>query len=257
MRQKDVVEPWINAGGHEMPAYVVDEGTSGAKDPFQRQSFREAIALCQEHEAQGIVVEAIDRATRGGVEAFMVLKSNLRLDYELTIKSATTPPGLPPAVEELYESTMAMVARMWRDRHAESVKTGIARAKAAGFPNGSPGRAPKPPLTLAEKELVRDLVIQGKGVDLVALELSRARGAFDVGDPGVRDRRKVGPTWTWKQIRSQMPDLCERLTARRKAYSPRPTSKKTGDSAGQVAGVRQSEPSVLGGAQVVAKGGAE
>lgn len=215
-RQHDVIRAWAAANKHDLVARVVDEGTSGAKDPFQRQQFLEAIQAAKEYGAEGIVIEHVDRGSRGGVEAYMHLKATLRIDHDLVLKTATTPIGLPPAIEEYYDATMAMVARLFRDRLREQIKSGIARAKADGFPNGRPGKPPKPELTLAEKDLISDLVLnQGAGIDKCALEVSRARGAFDVGDPGAMMERRVGPTWLWKNVRrSQMVEVCERWKAR-------------------------------------------
>lgn len=215
-RQRDVIQAWASREGHSVVEWVRDEGTSGATDPFQRQMVLEAIELAKEAEAEGIVVENIDRWTREGVEALFVSRFRLRMDHDgLRVVVANTPPGLTPALEEMFDGIMATVARMFRDRLREQIKSGIALAKRNGWPKGKPGTKPKPGFSPAERELVTRMVNAGHGVDLIALEVSRSRGAFDVADSQSQRSRRVGPTWVWQHIRSELPELRERLTERR------------------------------------------
>lgn len=222
-RQQDVIQAWADRCGHEVVAWVLDEGTSGATDPFQRQHVLEAIQAAKDAKAEGIVVEAIDRWTRDGVEALFVSRFHLRMDHDgLRVVVANTPPGLTPALEEMFDGIMATVARMFRDRLREQIKSGIARAKRLGWPNGEPGRKAKPPLSPAEVELVHQLADQGQGIDKMALEISRRRGAFEVSDPTAQKMRQVRPSWLHNQIRErpEMVSLRGRLAERRTRYAP-------------------------------------
>lgn len=214
-RQRDVIQKWADAGSHKILGWVKDEGTSGATDPFQRQAVLEAIEEAQGLKADGLAVEAVDRWTREGMEALAVSKFFLKTDHKLQLAIATSPPGLPPYLMEIFDGMMAAVAQMWLERHKAAVKSGRERAAAKGFPNGRPGRRPKPILSPQEQELLTRLCDEGFGVDRMSLELSRVRGAFEVSDPTARSKLEVKPTWLWKAMRSQMPWIRERLTARR------------------------------------------
>ncbi len=220
-RQKDVIAAWARQHGHDVLEWVRDEGTSGATDPFQRQYVLAAIERAKSLGAVGIVVESVDRWTRSGVEALSVSRFFLRLDHDLRLFATNTPAGLTPEMEEMWDSMMATVARMFRSRLQEQIKSGIARAKANGWPHGQPGRRPKPGLNPVEKEMVHRLSEGGMGLDLMSLELSKARGAFDVADPKRQAMKRVGPTWLHKQIRDdpQMVKVSGRLSARGRGVS--------------------------------------
>lgn len=213
-RQKDVITAWAKAHGHDIPAWVVDEGTSGATDPFQRQYVMEAIEEAKAHGCTGIVAESVDRWTRSGPDALAVSRFFLRADHDLRLVLVSTPPGMTPEMEEMWDSMMATVARMFLSRLREQIKSGIARAKANGWPNGEPGRKRKPSLTPKEWELVSQWISDGKGVDKMALDLSHHRGAFAVADTKAQDRLRVKPTWLYNRISSEMPSLAERLAAK-------------------------------------------
>lgn len=213
-RQKDVILAWAKRHDHTIPAWVVDEGTSGETDPLKRQYGLEAIEEAKTHGCQGIVAESVDRWTRSGVEALAVSRAFLRIDHDLRLVLANTPPGMTPEMEELWDSMMAMVARMFLSRLKEQIKSGIARAKANGWPNGEPGRKRKPSLTPKEWEAVSGWIAEGKGVDKMALDLSHMRGAFTVADTKAQDRLRVKPTWLYNRIQSEMPPLAERLAAK-------------------------------------------
>lgn len=213
-RQKDVIQAWAKTHGHDIPVWVVDEGTSGATDPFQRQYVIEAIEEAKTHKCSGIVAESVDRWTRSGPDALAVSRFFLRMDHDLRLVLASTPPGMTPEMEELWDSMMATVARMFLSRLREQIKSGIARAKANGWPHGEPGRKRKPSLTPKEWELVSQWITEGKGVDKMALDLSHYRGAFAVADTNAQERLRVKPTWLHGRIRSEMPSLAERLAAK-------------------------------------------
>lgn len=213
-RQKDVINEWAKRHGHEIIQWVVDEGTSGATDPMQRQYAIEAVEAAKALGCQGIAVEAVDRWTRGGVEALSVSRFFLRVDHDLRLICTTTPPGMTAEMEEMWDSMMATVARMFLSRLREQIKSGIARAKANGWPNGEPGRKRKPAITPDEWEFVSQRISDGCGVDKIALDLSHRRGAFTVADTKAQDRLRVKPTWLYNRITSEMPSLAERLAAK-------------------------------------------
>lgn len=220
-RQKDVIQAWADREKHTVLGWVKDEGTSGAKDPFQRQAVLEAIEMCQDLKADGIVVEAVDRWTRGGPEAFFVSKFFLRTDHgDLGLVVANTPPGMTPPLAAMLDSIMATVAQMFRERLREQIKSGRERAERLGWPKGKPGSKPKPPLSPAEMEVIAQLAYGGHGVDRMSVELSRIRGANEVSDRKAKRRLEVRPTWLWLRIRSQMPELAGRMKARKGKGQP-------------------------------------
>lgn len=213
-RQKDVIQAWAKANGHQIPAWVYDEGTSGETDPLKRQYGLEAIEEAKTHGCEGIVAESVDRWTRAGPDALAVSRFFLRIDHGLRLVLANTPPGMTKEMEQMWDSMMATVAAMFLARLKESIKSGIARAKANGWPNGEPGRKRKPSLTPKEWEAVSLWIAEGKGVDKMALDLSHMRGAFTVADTKAQDRLRVKPTWLYNRITSEMPSLAERLAAK-------------------------------------------
>lgn len=227
LRQQDVIQAWADRGGHEVIAWVVDEGTSGGTDPFQRQRVLEAIDLAEKQGATGIVVESVDRWTREGSQRLGMTEFFLKLDHDLTLEIADLPPGMDAFTREIITGLMAACAKEFRRRLREQIKSGLARAKAHGWPRGRPGRKPKEPFSDKEKALVRGMVLEeGLGVDKVALELSKLRGAWDVADRKVQARLKTCPTWVWHQIHKELPDVSLALKARAKGGPSRATRQR-------------------------------
>lgn len=239
LRQRDVIQRWADATlpdgttRHQIVAWVVDEGTSGGTDPFQRQMVRQAIELAETHGATGIAVEAIDRWTRDGTRALALSEFFLDLDHHLTLEIADLPPGMDAFTREIITSLMAACAKEFRRRLREQIKSGLDRARALGWPRGRPGRRPKPSLTETERHAVTGMVLEeGLGVDRVALELSKIRGAWNVADRTASDKLRVCPTWLWKQIHRDLPEVAEVLGQRRigvprAGVRKRPSRKRT------------------------------
>lgn len=221
-RQRDVVQAWAERHGHEVASWHIDEGTSGATDPLKRQFVIEAIDSANATKADAIVVESVDRWTRGGVEALSISRFFLRLDENLRLISATTPTGMTAEMEEMWDSMMATVARMFRTRLQEQIKSGLARAKAKGWPNGQPGRAKKDPLTPDEVLFLEELVAKGHGSRVLALHLSNRRGCLSIADPKVRKEKSVTQTWVRAQLRNTKPDLLLRMAAYKAKAKKRP-----------------------------------
>lgn len=239
LRQRDVIERWaegVASDGRprQVVAWVIDEGTSGGTDPFQRQHVLEAINLAEENHCDGIVVEAVDRWTREGMRKLALTEFFLDLDHKLCLEVADLPPGMDEFTREIITGLMAACAREFRRRLRESVTAGLARAKAKGWPRGRPGRKPKPGFSDREKNLIRGMVFEeGLGVDKIALELSKLRGAWDCTDFKEQQRRRCGPTWTWHKIHETMPNTAAELRRRCKTQnrgnrSTRPIRKSRG-----------------------------
>ncbi len=222
-RQKGLIQTWADRNGHTVAAWVADEGTSGAVPPLQRQMVLEALDLAETHQAEAIAVESVDRWTRGGWQDLGV--SMFLLDTEhggLKLAVADIPSG-DEFVAELLAGIMATLGKMFRKRLQEQIKSGLANAKAKGWPNGEPGRRPKPALTAVEADLaLQVLEREGKngaianGYHSAALAVSRSRGAFDLADPKRRQLATVSSWWVRNQLRltvKEMPHLASRVAA--------------------------------------------
>lgn len=220
LRQRDIMEHWSerlapDGRPREVIAWVVDEGTSGGTDPFQRQKVLQAIDIAERNRCDGLVVEAVDRWTREGMRKLALTEFFLDLDHKLALEVADLPPGMDEFTREIITGLMAACAKEFRRRLREQVTSGLARAKSKGWPRGRPGRKPKPCLSDREKALIRGMVFEeGKGVDKVALELSKMRGAWDATDYKRQQYLRTGPTWLWHHIHAEMPNTAAELSRR-------------------------------------------
>lgn len=197
-RQVDILNAWAARHGHEIAATVRDEGTSGGVPPLERVWVQQAIKLAKTHDAEAIVVESIDRWTRVGQQDFFNSRTTLKLRHGLDLCLADVPQGMEGLALEIYEGIMAAVAKAFRERLREQIKTGLARAKKEGWKNGRPGRKLKANLAPEEIAYVREqkaLGRRGAGWGRMAMELTRRRGALEVVDGKARDKRTVSPSW--------------------------------------------------------------
>lgn len=192
--------------GHEVVAWFMDEGTSGGVSPLERIQVGLAIKKAKELDADALLVESVDRWTRRGVHDFCQSSADLELRHGLKLVLADVPQGMDGMALEIYTSIMAIVAKAFRERLREQIKTGLARAKKEGWKNGPPGRRPKANLQPHEIAYVREqraLGRRGAGWGRMAQELSRRRGALEVVDPKAQDKRTVRPSWLrmeWSRI---------------------------------------------------------
>jgi len=222
-RQKAIILAAASRQGHEIVAWAVDEGISGTVPPLQRQGVLEALDLCQEHKAKGIMVESVDRWTRGGWTDLGVSMFQMETDYDDAQLIVADLPTEDKFLWELLAGIMASVAKMFNVRLRAQIKSGLANAKAKGWPNGEPGRKPKPPMTPGEAEVaLRVLETEGKngvaanGYHSAALAVSKARGAFTLSDPKRRQHATVSSWWVRNQLRErvkEMPHLASRVAA--------------------------------------------
>lgn len=207
-RQKDVLAAMAARDGHEIAAWVMDEGTSGGVSPLQRIQVGLAVKKAKECDADGLLVESVDRWTRRGVHDFCQSSADLELRHGLKLVLADVPQGMDGMALEIYTAIMAIVAKAFRERLIEQIKTGLARAKREGWKNGRPGRQPKANLKPEEIAYVREqksLGRRGAGWGKMAAELTRSRGALEVVDRKARDKRVVTPTWLraeWGRIQA-------------------------------------------------------
>lgn len=197
-RQADLLKAWAARGSHELVAVIKDEGTSGAVSPLERVWVSQAIKKAKELNADGILVESVDRWTRKGPLDFFQSSADIELRHGLKLHLADVPQGMDGMALEIYQSIMAIVAKAFRERLREQITSGLARAKREGWKNGRPGRRPKPNLSPEEAAYVREqkaLGRKGAGWGRMALELTRRRGALEVVDGKARDRRTVTASW--------------------------------------------------------------
>lgn len=220
-RQKDVLQAMADRDGHQVLAWFMDEGTSGGITPLERIQVGLAIKKAKELDADALLVESVDRWTRRGVHDFCQSSADLELRHGLKLVLADVPQGMDGMALEIYTSIMAIVAKAFRERLREQIKTGLARAKKEGWKNGPPGRRPKANLQPHEIAYVREqrsLGRRGAGWGRMAAELSRRRGALEVVDRKAQDKRIVRPSWLrmeWTRIergsmvRTWQPDKIE------------------------------------------------
>jgi len=207
-RQVDLLRAWAQRGGHEIAAQVKDEGTSGGVPPLERVWVQRAIKEAKDHDADGLLVESVDRWTRRGVHDFCQSSADLELRHGLKLVIADVPQGMDGMALEIYTSIMAIVAKAFRERLREQIKSGLARAKKEGWKNGPPGRRAKPNLSPEEIAYVREQKAfrgrqKGHGWGRMAAEITRRRGALEVVDKKARDKRVVSPSWLraeWRRI---------------------------------------------------------
>ena len=205
-RQKDVLASMAARDHHEVVAWVMDEGTSGGVSPMDRIQVGLAIKKAKELEADGLLVESVDRWTRRGVHDFCQSSADLELRHQLKLVLADVPQGMDGMALEIYTSIMAIVAKAFRERLRAQIISGLARAKREGWKRGRPGRQPKANLKPEEAAYVREqrgMGRRGAGWGRMAAELTRSRGALEVIDLKARDKRVVTPSWLraeWKRI---------------------------------------------------------
>lgn len=207
-RQKDVLEAMARRDGHSVVAWVIDEGTSGGISPLERIQVGLAIKKAKELNADALLVESVDRWTRRGVHDFCQSSADLELRHGLKLVLADVPQGMDGMALEIYTSIMAIVAKAFRERLREQIKTGLARAKKEGWKKGRPGMPLKANLEPHEVAYVREqrgLGRRGAGWGRMAVEITRRRGAAEVVDKKARQRRTITPSWLrmeWRRIES-------------------------------------------------------
>ena len=154
---------WAKAAGHEIVVEYVDDGISGAKGADQRPQLAALLEAAHRREFDLLGVWALDRLSREGIEA--VLRYVRRLsEAGVGIHSHTESwiNTSDPGQRELLIGIAGWVARMERERIAERVRAGLARARVQGTRSGRPigGRA----LPAERVEAVRVALASGAGI---------------------------------------------------------------------------------------------
>lgn len=208
-RQAELIRGWAKANNIEVAAVVLDEGTSGSVSPFSRPKVKEAVRIAKEQACDGLVVETADRWTRAGVEDGVMTRAALMQEHRLKLFMVDVPFGWDKMFQDIMLAIRDAMAEDWLRRHRARVSQGLRRAKEKGWPEGRPGRPPKEPLNLEERQMVLGLIESGKGSRTIAHAVSEGRGAFSVADPAVRKDRSVSEVW----VRRQVADWCNETPA--------------------------------------------
>jgi len=113
-RQKILLEAYASGHGHRVVAWVTDEGTSAGKrgpPTMDRPSVKEALRLAQQHHANGILVESVDRWTRKGPSDLGYCLFVLQRDHDgLELLFADIPND--PFIRDVIPPLMASLVRM-------------------------------------------------------------------------------------------------------------------------------------------------
>jgi putative DNA-invertase from lambdoid prophage Rac len=129
---------WAAARGLDVAAEYVLDGASAWKGE-QHERLRQALNDARAGRYQVLLVWALDRLSREGIEATLGLLRRFR-DRGVAVWSLTEPwtETSDPHMAELLSSLFAWMARMESERRSERVRAGLARRKAEGKPVGRP-----------------------------------------------------------------------------------------------------------------------
>lgn len=223
-RQRPVLEAKARASGHEIMAWVIDEGSKAGEKAiptFDRPKVKDAIKLAKKLKADGLMVESVDRWTRKGADDLGYSMFVLRRDHGL--EGALVFADMPddPFAREILPPIMAVLARLDNKRRSDQAKSSMARKKALGVRIGRP---PKPPMTDQEyHEIAMPLLAQGSGLRKVAIAISQQRlkrGDGEVFDAKARRGCTVGTYWVAKELdnRQKSEGLSRRVRRTRSGY---------------------------------------
>ena len=197
-RQRPHLEAHATQGGHQIVAWVIDDGVSAGENAMptlDRPGVEQALQRAGELKANGILVENVDRWTRKGSMDLGYSMFVLHRDYGLKLVFADLPQD--EFAREVLPPLMATMARLDNKRRSDSTRSGMARKKSLGVRMGRPL---KPGLTDAEWPVVLEMLRAGKGTRRASLEVSRLRGAFELTDPKARKERGVSKFWLECQL---------------------------------------------------------
>ncbi len=106
-----------------------------------REQLRQALDDARTGRYEVLLVWALDRLERGGIEPTLRVMRQLRERGVLVISLQEPWTNAGGEMQELLTAIMAWVARIGSQRRSERVRAGLARRKAAGLPvGGSPGQ---------------------------------------------------------------------------------------------------------------------
>ena len=186
LRQRETIDPWAAREGVTLvEPPEIDEGTSASKtNPLERKKF---IAACERARREGcvaIVVEVGDRFGRRGSMESAWAEFEMGRRYGLKLWRADKPLAqhgtmLGRVTDTIHDEG----AHDWVQKHAEKVRTGMARKKAEGARFGRPPKL----LTPAEIDLVLKLRAKKVGWGRCARAVCDERKAHRIVDP---DRRR-------------------------------------------------------------------
>ena len=218
-RQADIIRAWATKNGHEISAFYKDEGTSGGTGALDRPVVKRILKAHKDDPLDGIVVESVDRWTRQGIKALGVDEFFLNLDHGLVLHFADQNPGMDEFAREIIGAIMALCAKEMRRRLRSQIKSGLARSREAGWPNGRPGGQPKEPLSGEELAFVLSQMEAGIGRRKIALALSVKRGAHNLAEPKLRRQREITEGWLADQIEAKC-RMDQSISLRVKPYWP-------------------------------------
>jgi DNA invertase Pin-like site-specific DNA recombinase len=133
--QLDALRAEATRRGWEVAAEYVLDGLS-AWTGAHREQLRQALADARAGGYDVLLVWALDRLERGGIEPTLRVVRQLR-ERGVQVVSLQEPwTDAGGEMQELLTAVMAWVARMESQRRSERVRAGLARRKAQGLPVG-------------------------------------------------------------------------------------------------------------------------
>jgi len=189
---EEVNQPYAEANDLRIIARVTDKGTSAyTVSPFEREMFREAIAIAVTNKAKAILVEGVDRLTREGPDMLGWVRIELLRRHGLEIIIADQgPPELQGGfIGDLTAHTKASLAFFESEQKSRRTKEGLARARARGVKLGAPEK--KLPAKVVE-EIIHRKDVLGQGWRRIAHWVSKdVLKAYEVANPRLQKRKAV------------------------------------------------------------------
>jgi DNA invertase Pin-like site-specific DNA recombinase len=140
--QLEVLRGWAKARGFEVVReYVLEESAWNGK---HQAKLDEALVDAHRGEYQVLLVWALDRLSRQGIEALLSLMRRFR-DKGVQVLSHQEPwTDQPPQMQELLSALFAWIAEQESSRKSERIKAALALRKSRGLPVGrQPGAKDK------------------------------------------------------------------------------------------------------------------
>jgi len=185
-------QPYAKANGLKIIATISDKGTSAyTVSPFEREKFREAIAIAVSYKAKAILVEGVDRLTREGPDMLGWVRIELlrRHGLEIILADQGPPDQQGGFIGDLTAHTKASLAFFESEQKARRTREGMARAIAKGVKLGAPEK--KLPKKVVE-EIIHRKDVLGQGWRKIAHWVSKdVLKAFEVADPKLQKRKSV------------------------------------------------------------------